>query len=49
MVQHLQDGRLVLCVGVFVFYPSLGIGWGEILSWYLVEWARLMDTYHSLE
>ena len=42
-MQHSQDRGLVLCVGVCAFDPSLGVGWQEILSWYPVGWARLME------
>jgi len=42
-VQHWQDGKLVLCPRVCAFDPFLGVGWREILSWYPVEWARLME------
>ena len=40
-VQHLHAG-VVLCAGVHVFDPSLGVGWREILSWYPVEWVMEM-------
>lgn len=40
-VQHLH-ARVVLCAGVHAVDPSLGVGWQEILSWYLVEWATKM-------
>ena len=40
-VQHLHVG-VVLGVGVRAFDPSLGVGWREILSWYLVEWTMEM-------
>lgn len=42
-VKHSQDGGLVLCVRICSFDSSLGVGWREIMSWYLVEWARLME------
>ena len=41
-VQH-PHARVVLCAGVHAFDPSLGVGWREILSWYLVEWIGLME------
>lgn len=40
-VQHPHAG-VVLCAGVCAFGASLGVGWREILSWYLVEWAMEM-------
>lgn len=42
-MKHSQDGGLVLCARICAFDPSLGVGWREILSWYLVEWARFME------
>lgn len=31
-------------MGTHAFNHALGVGWCEILSWYLVEWARFMET-----
>lgn len=41
-VKHLYV-KVFLCAGVCAFDPFLGVGWREILSWYPVECARLMD------
>jgi len=41
-VQHPHVG-VVLCARVHAFDPSLGVGWQAILSWYPVEWTRLME------
>lgn len=38
--QHSHDGGMVPCTGVHALYPSLGFGWREVLSWYLVGLAR---------
>ena len=46
-VQHLHAG-VVLCAGVRAFDPSLRVGWQEILSWYLMEWAMEMVVDPSL-
>lgn len=42
-MQNSQDEGLVLCDRFCAFNPSLGVGWREILSWYPVEWARLIE------
>lgn len=42
-MQHSQDGGLVLCAIVCAFNPFLRVGWQDIVSSYLAEWARLME------
>lgn len=42
-VQHSQVG-VVVHMSTHAFDLSIWVGWCEILSWYLVDWARIMDT-----
>jgi len=41
-VQHPHVG-VVLCVGVLAFSPSIGVGWIDILIWYMVKGGGLME------
>lgn len=41
-VQHPHAG-VVLCVVVHGFGPSIGVGWIEILIWYMVKGGGLME------
>lgn len=43
-MKHSQVGGLVQCTRICAFDRFLGVGWREILSWYLVEWDRLLES-----
>lgn len=42
---HSRDGGPILHMVIHEFDPSLRVGWQGILSWFLVEWDRLMESF----